>query len=463
MNKFRFLSILAISGLFVSCQDEIADQQFTNMKSENMAVNKKFARLSFDSKESLEQAVLNADNTDNASLTRSASFISLMSQVPGMTRSNEEETYYEKMGYDTLVPNQNFARLINPNGEIVVKDTIYKITPNGTYFFHKTKENEFANIYLTDSIGQSVNGDLYALADGIFRYDTFKGNEKEEEIELSDSDEIENESVSTRAGTPEPNYSTFPVFRAERHTFFGKIREKLLGKDKYYSVKLSKKRKVRGRFYAYNYVAYSEAGVTGMMEKKNFIGWSKTQADELRIEWKNVLFTIKVDDPSIKGIPNLPNELNGAGVHNMRMPDGSIERTIILYNGDVKPTTVQKWFGRGLKEGLKTLNRMYGSSHVPNDYDKIRSAIIASRSTIYIIGRDEKRVQYNTKSMTHVFAKKVHFMITINPMSLPSSIMGWANSLQKTLSQEYPKMNSGEAVICGRLGNDWKGMRITAD
>lgn len=137
MNKFCFISILAIGGLFVSCQDEIADQQFTGMQSEKATASKEFARLSFDSKESLEQAILNTENTDNASLTRSVGFISLMSQVPSITRSNDEETFYEKMGYDTLVPNQNFARLINPNGEIIVKDTIYKITPNGTYFYIK--------------------------------------------------------------------------------------------------------------------------------------------------------------------------------------------------------------------------------------------------------------------------------------------------------------------------------------
>lgn len=395
MNKFSFLSILAIGSLFISCKDEIADQQLTGPQPEKRRENKEFARLSFDSKESLEQALLNAGDADNASLTRSASFISLMSQVPSMTRSNEEETFYEKMGYDTLVPNQNLARLINPNGEIIVKDTIYRITPNGTYFFHKSKENEFSDIFQTDSIGKSVNGDLYALADGVFRYDTFKRSEEKEEVELSDDDEIDNKSVTTRLGVPEPNYNTFPIFRAERHTFFGKLRESLFGRDKYYSIKLSKKRKVRGRFYAYNYVAYSEAGVTGMMEKKNFIGWSKTKADELRIEWKNALFTVKVKDSSMNGIPKLPNELNGAGVHNMRMPDGSIERTIILYNAEVKSSSIQKWFGRGLKEGLRTLNRTYGSAHVPNDYEKIRSAVIASRSTIYMIGRDEKRVQYN--------------------------------------------------------------------
>ena len=228
----------------------------------------------------------------------------------------------------------------------MVKDTIYKITLNGTYFFHKSMGSRFEQIYKTDSIGQPVTEDLYALADGIYRYDTFKGSEEEEEIDLSatetvDWDAIDNdgdELVATRAGTPEPNYNSFPVFSADRHT----------------------------------------------------------------------------------------------------------------------------WFGKGLKEGLKSLNRMYGSAHVPNDYDKIKAALIADRSSILIIPKDEKRIGYNTKSMTHVFAKKVHFMITINPLSLPSNVGSWVKTMQGTLSQEYPKLEKGEAIICGRLGTNWRGMKIVS-
>lgn len=64
--------------------------------------------------------------------------------------------------------------------------------------------------------------------------------------------------------------------------------------------------------------------------------------------------------------------------------------------------------------------------------------------------------------MTHVFAKKVHFMVTINPLNIPTSVGGWVKSLQGTLSQEYPKLEEGEAIICGRLGNNWRGMKIVS-
>lgn len=474
MKKFNYLFVVAVVSLFFSCQDEMFDKKIEIESSDNLLSGQQFERLSFDSDIDLEYAINNPDLSENKALTRSSNFVSLMSPVPIQEnlpqKENmiQKETYYQKLGYETLIPNQGFARLVNPLGEVAVKDTIYKITPNGTYFFHKSMGSKFAQIYKSDSIGQPMSEDLYALADGIYRYDTFKGSEEEEEVDLSSTETIDWDAIDndgdeltiTRAGTPEPNYNSFPIFRAERHTWLGKIRQKVLGKDKYYSVKLSKKRRVRGRFYAYNYVIYSEAGVTGMMQKKNWIGWSKTTADELRIEWKNTLFRVKLKDHSLDGIPALPNELNGAGVHNMKLPDGSIEKTIILYNKDIKPSTIDKWFGKGLKEGLKAMHREWGSTHVPNDYDKIQAAIIADRSSIIIIPKDEKRNGYNTKSMTHIFAKKVHFMITINPQSLPSNVGSWVKSLQGSLGQEFPKLEKGEAIICGRLGNNWRGMKI---
>lgn len=36
------------------------------------------------------------------------------------------------------------------------------------------------------------------------------------------------------------------------------------------------------------------------------------------------------------------------------------------------------------------MNRKFGSAHVPNDFDNIRAAIIADRSSILIIPSDEK-------------------------------------------------------------------------
>ena len=57
---------------------------------------------------------------------------------------------YELLGYDWLVPNKTFASLLNVRGEVEVADTIYKVSPRGTFFFHKdllkTFEDNYADI-----------------------------------------------------------------------------------------------------------------------------------------------------------------------------------------------------------------------------------------------------------------------------------------------------------------------------
>lgn len=58
----------------------------------------------------------------------------------------------------------------------------------------------------------------------------------------------------------------------------------------------SKKRRVRGSFYFYNYGVYAEIGVQGWTDKKNWIGWSKTASDELRVGWDKVVLKKSVPD-----------------------------------------------------------------------------------------------------------------------------------------------------------------------
>ena len=45
---------------------------------------------------------------------------------------NESLTYYDILGLEDFIPNENFARLLNSKGEIIVNDSIYRITPWGT-------------------------------------------------------------------------------------------------------------------------------------------------------------------------------------------------------------------------------------------------------------------------------------------------------------------------------------------
>ena len=84
--------------------------------SNNFLSGQQFETLSFDSDTDLEQAINNLDLSKNNALTRSTNFVSLMAPVPIQEHQVQEnmvqqETYYQKLGYDALIPNEDFARL----------------------------------------------------------------------------------------------------------------------------------------------------------------------------------------------------------------------------------------------------------------------------------------------------------------------------------------------------------------
>ena len=89
--------------------------------------------------------------------------------LPGNQSLAEAADYKERMR--EYVPNESLAKLLNKNGEIIVDNTVYKITPNGTYYFSKDKKLIFDRLYSRDSTvcGSLVGDKLYKIADGIFR------------------------------------------------------------------------------------------------------------------------------------------------------------------------------------------------------------------------------------------------------------------------------------------------------
>lgn len=455
MNKL-LLFFSTFTFFLFGCQDEIPEKQADKLSA--ILLKNTFERLAFTSREDLHQVILSLDNNKINPVTRGIDFVSLLSEIPSFTRSIESEqlSYYEVLGYDSLIPNLNFARLLNPLGELQVNDTIYKINHNGTYFFAKESYDNFTDIYKKDSLGILVEENLYKLSEGIYRYKTFLDTATDEEtVELENENDDEE---TTRSFVDIPNYYNLPRFNADRHTWLGGIRQGLFGNDKYYNVKFSNKRRVRGRLYAYHYVVYSEAGVTGMMQKKNWIGWSKTQADELRIGWKNIILVANVDDPSLKGIPKQAKPIVGS-ITQVEIPSIGKGNLLDLYIADVELKDVLDVVGEGIKMALNKGNSAIGSGRKPT----IQAVTLATRSKIHLVIFDNMRREYGVKSMTGVFSSRFNLFVTFNLNKLPSSGVGWAKTLSKTLSQESFKLKSGEAIICGRLDNNWKGMRIVKE
>ncbi|MDD4418471.1 MAG: hypothetical protein PHH81_06545 [Bacteroides graminisolvens] len=442
------LATISLSVFVSSCNNE--QKEFPVDESQETQTYD-LERLTFKSSQDLVSVIQsgNQSNTTDFIETRGLHFKSLLSTISDKATRSSSTTYYEALGYDTLVPNRSFAALLNPQGEVEVNDTIYRINQNGTYFFTKENETKFNAIYNTDSLGILVKENLYKLADGIYRYKTFQDNIAEEIIDLPDNENDDSwfaEENTTRAAIPEPNYDSFPQFNADRHTWLGKKWQKFFGNDKYYSVKLSSKRRVRGRLYAYHYLVYSESGVTGMMQKKNWIGWSKTRADELRIGWKNIILAAEIDDPSLKGIPKLSTPIIG-NIYQTEIPSVGMGNLVDIYIAEVKTKDLLN-IAKEVSKLLKPKNK------------KIDAVCVATRNRVYLVILDNIRKEFDTKSMTHVFSSRFNIMVSINTSNIPSGVSGLGKALSQTLKQKSFELEGGEAIICGRLNNSWEGMNI---
>lgn len=124
MQQKKVLSIIvcAVSFFFISCSDKI---ELENMHERSLQTKSSQPSdiLSFSSREEFEQTLALLENSTSVYSTRSL--------LPENQSLLEQSVYEEYM--DSYVPDPNFARLLNKDGEILINDTVYKITTNGTY------------------------------------------------------------------------------------------------------------------------------------------------------------------------------------------------------------------------------------------------------------------------------------------------------------------------------------------
>ncbi|VAW29866.1 hypothetical protein MNBD_BACTEROID07-584 [hydrothermal vent metagenome] len=80
---------------------------------------------------------------------------------------------------DTLVDDPAFASVLNDKDEIQVENTVYRITPNGTFMYVPNKENQVDQLAKKLESGNTIPETqqkpyLYKVDDGIYRYATFE-------------------------------------------------------------------------------------------------------------------------------------------------------------------------------------------------------------------------------------------------------------------------------------------------
>lgn len=281
-----------------------------------------------------------------------------------------------------------------------------------------------------------------------------------------DPSDVQNSSSLTRSSTPEPNFNDFAVFSADKKTILGQLIQNIIGSTKAHTLNYNSKRRVKGSFYFYNYGVYSEIGVKGWTDKKNWIGWSKTASTELRVGWRNVVLDVPMTD-------DLKNAISGKTFYMSPQPVKMGTKQIqaaTLVADNLPPTLWEKIAQKGAKAVIEFIKSSYDARKT-KDIDKSQAFIIATPTELKFIAADEDVIKYNAKSYCHTFSEE---FMNIN--------IGWSNTdgfsvnnlngnnidnlgpivkfIVDLFTQKHTTLVSGEVYVCAFLGNEWRGMKI---
>lgn len=407
----------------------------------------------------------------NGSLTRAGlasqvafddNFVSLMdvSEV----QENVPVTYYEKFEYETLVPNTDLASLLNTKGEIQVGDFIYRITDAGTYAYDPDLRGQVDEMIeqWDQAQGETIADFTVQLADGITRYNTFE--EAKQVVEVEDYsfyaadpnwdndaywEELEN-NVGKEAMSRAHNYvmlpPDYPVYEAGRNWW---------GNNKTYHVYFNKKRRVNGQLYAHNYRFYTETGAHAKLQKKQWIGWHRTRADEMRIICSDIITELQLPTPD----PRIPapgyKQPQYLGYYRFYTPDGRANKVIVLGGIDVEGNAFKEAVKKGFNAIPSYLSKAVGFSLV--DKNNPANFLLINGRKAHSITAMVARNAYSVETLNCVFSSNLEFEINIP--SQPGSAYDWFKSVSGKASSL--NLRSAKCLIDARLGHEWKGMILT--
>ncbi|MDR2775658.1 MAG: hypothetical protein LBC19_13140 [Tannerella sp.] len=370
----------------------------------------------------------------------------------------EYKDYYNVLGYDTLIPNKDFARLFNSKGELEVGEYIVKVTPHGTYKFKKGKEARFNTLYASNSClkGRLIENDYYQIEPDIYYYDTFK--KYSSDVNYYEYAPDKENTVALRSYGSEPDFNSFATFEADRHTVVGIWIQRIIGAKKDHTLyyEHTDNRRMRGSFYSYNYGVYAETGVEGWTDKKNWIGWSKTASDELRVGWKDVVLITKPDvsfQNMLKGVSDVlplpPQYMDIPGMNRINV------KTLVIPGYKAKEW--EREYSQGAKLAFNTLKNYCNNPKDKDEIDQAQTLIVVTEPQLYLYIKNADVRKYGEERYVHVFSDQLKLQIVFNPSSLITSIL---KSLKETYELKCPTLDTGEAYICARFGNEWQGMKI---
>ena len=485
-----FLAIL----INLSCKKEISSS--VEQQNEIKIVD---GRLSFQSTQSFEKLMttLSQDRVENANdlvttLTGLSNFVSLSEfvakgeEVKFIRVQSSAKSFNQQLklanssgvisfaetgaGMDTdmlttldeLVPDPYFASVLNSDMEVMVEDDIYKVTPYGTFVVDQQHYNQLqemldntlydGTIDPNESFYSNQIGDrLYQVAPGIKLVDSY-------EVTAAEANDVLNIQYYPVVNnpvyqyTPSPDawiYNNLPTIQYGGKTWAGKVLQSIIGREEVYTENFEAKRRVKVNFYNIYWGVYSAIGVSVQLQKKNWIGWSSTEAPELRMGWDAIEYSI--------GQPATPPPAPANATPSRFIDADELPNLTKKY---ITINLLDKQFSldlhSNLQKGISKIHEMLPSipGLKPNkDSDKNYAFKVwannAKTAASVVLDRDEV-IGYNVDKLSKVFDWAVGIKASWNFESSPS------------FDKSPLKFEMKRASVFGvaKYGTQWKGARI---
>lgn len=282
MRPSKLLGVgMIIIPMFSSCQKEL--DVLTVPEETHLTQEKKVNILVFQSREQLEHAIKLGKGQDS----QGRSLVNSADRVISPSLKALKIDTISSIPYSTLVPEHSFRELLNERGEIQVGDTIYCISPAGTFYGSARDVRELRSVVETYKKGDGVPIQENLLKIGnIYLYETFANiafsdNDLEgsPETDKVKDDEARSMDIALAGGIPLPDLNTFPKERGRRITWAGKILQSISFRKSHVSVfPSSSRRRVNCAVYDYDYLIYHSIGITAKVQKKMWYGgWAKVK------------------------------------------------------------------------------------------------------------------------------------------------------------------------------------------
>lgn len=495
-----------ISIIFSSCKKENTTQDLDKQNSmafTHIDVVVKNERLSFATGNDLS-ALLSMGETgsekflsrvvDKEGFVSSLAYDKIRSQAQNkgisklMSIGSTTESFDESEPLDFLVPDPIIASVLNENMELEVQGLVYKVTPFGTFVTieeeyqvlvdvlenegNQTQDME-THVFYSNPIGE----DTYEIATNVYLYDTYmNANSERQAIELMPAPEDgggSNGGGGGGTGAPSTNtaiqngdYSSLPLINFDRHTVVGQWLDSMFGTKEVYKAEYSSDNRVKVALYNTNYIFTKSLGIKVSMQKKNWIGWSGTRAQEMRLGWEGISFTASDNttpvnpwQPLKQSFPYTGNPEWDRTIPPFAKPD-AIYREIDLLGFPVNLNVSQSF-----QQGVKLLFDYAKSKNISIPAKNQMTNLIVwktpSRTQSVIIAGPGEVVDYDTEWLQVNFARSTDIIVGFPTSTSRSELL---KALIKTLtaSQSATSIKLQGASIYGVAKYDykWLGARI---